>query len=311
MSDSSIKGLHHVTAICGDPRVNHRFYTGTLGLRLVKRTVNFDDPGTYHLYYGDGAGTPGTILTFFPWVGAPRGRSGAGMAAATAFRTGESSLGWWKKRLEDAKVAVQGPLSRLGETYLALEDPDGLLLEIVAAGPSGVPGAWAASPVPPEHALLGFHTVTLSEADGVPTRTLVVSEMGFREVGSEGGRRRFQAPGAGPASYLDVVSAAGARAGSLGRGTVHHVAFRVPDDGAQETWRAALLKAGHHVSPVMDRSYFHSIYYREPGCVLFEIATDNPGFAVDEPAATLGEALMLPAQYEEDREKIAALLPPL
>src|SRR5208282_231928 len=165
MSKSAIKGLHHVTALCSDPRANHRFYTGVLGLRLVKRTVNFDDPGTYHLYYGDGAGSPGTILTFFPWLGMSRGRPGAGQEVATAFRTGAGSLEWWKRRLEDSKVTVRGPVTRFGESVIEFGDPDGLGLEIVAAaGPLAATAEWGKSPVAPEHALRGFHTVTLSEA---------------------------------------------------------------------------------------------------------------------------------------------------
>jgi glyoxalase family protein len=312
MSKSSINGLHHVTALCSDPRANHRFYTGVLGLRLVKRTVNFDDPGTYHLYYGDGAGSPGTILTFFPWMGMPRGRPGAGQAVATAFRTGEGSLEWWKRRLEEAKVAVRGPVRRFSESVLEFSDPDGLGLEIVAAaGPVPAAAAWGRSPVPAEHALRGFHAVTLLEAAREATDAVVAGLMGYRMIGEEKGRVRYQAPGDEIAGLLDIVAQPGGRPGLQGAGTVHHIAFRVADDTAQLGWSKKLTGAGLGVSPVMDRSYFHSIYYREPGGVLFEIATNGPGFTVDEPADSLGEKLKLPGQYEAARAEIEGALPAL
>jgi glyoxalase family protein len=309
---ASIRGLHHVTALCSDPRANHRFYTGVLGLRLVKRTVNFDDPGTYHLYYGDGAGSPGSIMTFFPWLGMPRGRLGAGQAVATAFRTGENSLEWWKRRLEDAQVAVRGPVTRFGTSVIEFSDPDGLGLEIVAA--AGAPTStaeWGRSPVPPEHALRGIHAVTLVEASRDATDAVVAGQMGYSMIGEEAGRFRYQAPGGESASVVDVVVQPGGRPGLQGAGTVHHIAFRVADETVQLGWREKLIRSGLNVSPVMDRSYFHSIYYREPGGVLFEIATNTPGFATDENAETLGEKLMLPAQYESARLQIERSLPPL
>jgi glyoxalase family protein len=294
MGKSTINGLHHVTAICGHPKTNHRFYTGVLGLRLVKRTVNFDDPGTYHLYYGDGAGSPGTILTFFPWVGVPRGHKGTGQTVATSFRTGESSLDWWKKRLEASSVQVKGPTRRFDESVIEFEDPDGMGLEIVsAAGALPATAAWTASPIPPEHQLRGFHAVTLSETNSASTESVVLAP---------------QAPYGG---LLDIEVPVGGKRGTQGTGIVHHIAFRVTDDTAQVGWQEKLARSGLGVSPVMDRSYFHSIYYREPGGVLFEIATDVPGFATDEPAASLGENLMLPAQYEGRRAQIERDLPPL
>jgi glyoxalase family protein len=313
MSKASITGLHHVTALCSDPRVNYRFYTGVLGLRLVKRTVNFDDPGTYHLYYGDGAGSPGTILTFFPWLGMPRGRLGAGQAVATAFRTADGSIGWWKRRLEDAKVSVRGPVTRFGESVIEFADPDGLGLEIVAAaGEPPATAVWEGSVVPNEHALRGFHAVTLSEAARESTDGVVAGQMGYEMMGEEKGRFRYRASGGGVAALLDIIlMQPGGRPGLQGAGTVHHVAFRVGDETAQLGWRERLTRAGLNVSPVMDRSYFHSIYYREPGGVLFEIATDGPGFATDEKAESLGERLMLPAQYEAARAQIERDLPAL
>jgi glyoxalase family protein len=312
MDPSSISGLHHVTAFCGDPPANHRFYTGVLGLRFVKRTVNFDDPGTYHLYYGDGAGSPGTVLTFFPWVGVPPGRKGTGQAVATAFRVSEGSLEWWKKRLDESNVPVRGPSARFGETFIEFEDPDGLALEIVAA-PGSLPPTvpWKNASVPLEHALRGFHTVTLSEAEIGLTHALVTEVMGLRLVGDERGRRRYEASKGGLASFLDILNARSGRPGFQGNGMIHHIAFRVADDAAQAHWRAKLIELGYNVSPVMDRTYFHSIYYREPGGVLFEIATDVPGFASDETMESLGEKLMLPAQYEGRRAEIVRQLPPL
>jgi glyoxalase family protein len=312
MSKSSIKGLHHVTALCSDPRANHRFYTGVLGLRLVKRTVNFDDPGTYHLYYGDGAGSPGTILTFFPWMGMPRGRQGAGQAVATSFRAGEGSLEWWKRRLVTAKVPVRGPVRRFEENAIEFSDPDGLGLEIVAAaGPLPATVEWGKSPVPPEHALRGFHAVTLLEAARDATDAVVAGQMGYRMIGDEKGRFRYQAPEGDTAALLDILIQPGGRPGLQGAGTVHHIAFRAADETAQLGWKERLVRSGLSVSPVMDRSYFHSIYYREPGGVLFEIATDGPGFAADEPPETLGEKLKLPAQYEAARAEIERALPVL
>jgi glyoxalase family protein len=312
MSKASIKGLHHVTALCSDPRANHRFYTGVLGLRLVKRTVNFDDPGTYHLYYGDGAGSPGTILTFFPWMGMPRGRQGAGQAVVTSFRTGEGSLEWWKQRLEEAKVAVRGPVRRFSESVIEFSDPDGMGLEIVAAaGPLPVTVEWGNSPVPPEHALRGFHAVTLLEAARDATDAVVAGQMGYRMIGEEKGRFRYRAPEGDTAALLDILVQPGGRPGLQGAGTVHHIAFRAGDETVQLGWKEKLARSGLSVSPVMDRSYFHSIYYREPGGVLFEIATDGPGFATDEPAESLGEKLKLPAQYEAARAQIERALPAL
>jgi glyoxalase family protein len=312
MGKATINGLHHVTAICGHPKTNHRFYTGVLGLRLVKRTVNFDDPGTYHLYYGDGAGSPGTILTFFPWVGVPRGRKGTGQAVATSFRTGEASLEWWKKRLEANSVQVKGPTRRFDESVIEFEDLDGMGLEIAsAAGSPPATAAWTASPIPTEHQLRGFHSVTLSEAHSGSTESVVVGQMGYRLVAEENGRRRFRASEAPYAGLLDIEVPPDVRRGSQGAGIVHHIAFRVTDDTAQVGWQEKLARSGLGVSPVMDRSYFHSIYYWEPGGVLFEIATDNPGFATDEPVASLGEKLMLPAQYEGRRSQIERDLPSL
>lgn len=309
---NDIEGLHHVTAICGDPQPNYDFYVGTLGLRLVKKTVNFDDPGSYHLYYADGAGTPGSVLTFFPWPDLPSGRDGTGQAGAVAFATDEAGLDYWEKRLTERGVELRGPLERFGEPYIEFADPDGMRVEIVATAARGdafIP--WTGSSVPPGMQLRGFHSVTLLEAGYELTQALLVHQMGWTLEKEFGGRFRYRAPGGGPASQVDVLCQPGGRHGLPGTGTVHHVAFRVADEAAQREWREKLLRLGHKLSPVIDRNYFHSIYYREPGGVLFEIATLPPGFAVDELPETMGSGLMLPSQYEHLRERIELRLPRL
>jgi len=306
-----ITGLHHVTAICGDPQRNHAFYTGVLGLRLVKKTVNFEDPHAYHLYYGDGAGTPGSVLTFFPYAGLPPAREGTGQVGATAFATDEAGLAYWQARLQENQVEVRGPMQRFDEVYIEFTDPDGLRLEIAVADAAAAFQPWLPSPVPPVRQLRGFHCVTLAETSFELTQALLTHQMGWTLLRQSAGRLRYQAPGGGPASLVDVLWQSGARHGLPGNGTVHHVAFRVGDNAAQLAWRQTLLDFGQKVSPVKDRTYFHSIYYREPGGVLFEIATDGPGFAVDEPAEALGTALKLPPQYEPMRRQIETTLPPV
>ena len=299
-------GIHHVTAITADAQKNIDFYCGVLGLRLVKLTVNFDDPGSYHLYYGDGSGSPGTIMTFFAWPGAPRSRVGPPQVTAIAFAAPAQSLDYWTARLKSHEVTSA---DRLGERAIRFADPDGIALEIAAIeSPLGTP--WARGGVPPEHAIRGFHGVTLSEEGYESTAKVLTELMGFTAAGSEGNRFRYRAgTGNGFASTVDLLCTPDARHGGMGAGVVHHVAFRTPDDAQQTAWRTNIVKAGLNVSPVMDRNYFHSIYYREPGGVLFEIATDNPGFAVDEPADRLGTKLMLPAQYERFRGEIERVLP--
>ncbi len=306
-----LTGLHHVTAVAGDPRRNVAFYTGVLGLRLIKRTVNFDDPSTYHLYYGDSVGTPGSVLTFFPWAGVRRGRPGNGQVFATAFSVPAGSLPFWTARLLAHGVAAAAPVARLGDEVLAFTDPDGLVLELVA---TAAPDARAAHPHPEisaAHGIRGFHSVTLAVIDAARTAALLTGPMAHRLVGTEAGRTRYTVAAAGPGTYVDLLVDPSVPRGVPGAGTVHHLAFRTPDYATQSAARRILTDLDHHVSPVMDRNYFHSIYYREPEGVLFEIATDRPGFTVDEPLATLGTALKLPAQYESRRAEIEASLPSL
>lgn len=311
MSTKTITGVHHVTAISGNAQRNHDFYTGLLGLRLVKKTVNFDDPGTYHLYYGDGAGSPGSILTFFPWDNMPSGREGTGLVSATAFAASEAGLAYWQKRLAENKVEVRGPMERFGEVYVEFEDPDGMKIEIVIGDQSSAFKPWKDSPVPAEMQFQGFHSVTLSESGYERTHALLTHQMGWKLLKEASGRFRYQAPGGGPASLVDITCQPGGRHGLQGSGTVHHVAFRVQDDAAQIEWRKKLVDLGYDLSPVKDRTYFHSIYYREAGGILFEIATDTPGFAFDEPSEMMGSGLMLPRQYESMRSQIEKFLPPL
>ena len=299
-----IPGIHHITAIAGDPQRNIDFYTGTLGLRLVKLTVNYDDPGTYHLYYGDGIGRPGTILTFFPWRGVPQGRSGAGEATTVAFSIPGNSLDYWKERLNAGE-----PLSRFNERYLRVADPDGMQVELVAAAAPATRPGWSEGAIPQEHAIRGIFGTALSVARLDGTKRLLAETMGFRETGRDGDRLRFEAGDGGPGGIVDLMESR--QRGQQGAGSIHHIAWRTPDDHDQTAWRNHLVKAGMQVTPIIDRTYFHSIYYREPSGVLFEIATDPPGFAVDEPLESLGSKLVLPAWLEGQREELLRSLPAL
>ena len=303
-------GIHHVTAIAGDPRGNVDFYTRVLGLRLVKKTVNFDDPGTYHLYYGDEVGHPGTIMTFFPWPDAARGRRGVGQVTTTSFAVPPASLGYWSQRLKAHRVPVE-PAAAFGEDALAFDDPDGLKLELVGeADGTDRPGR-SGGPVPAEHAVRAFSHVTLVEQGFDATAKLLVDVMGFRRTAESGNRFRFMLGAGGAATRVEVRCTPDAPPGRIAVGTVHHVAWRVAGPTEQREWRERLVGRGLDVTPVLDRSYFRSIYYREPGGVLFEIATDPPGFTVDEPPDRLGTALQLPPWLEPYRARIEAALPPL
>jgi glyoxalase family protein len=305
-----IAGIHHVTAMAGEPQANVDFYTGILGLRLVKKTVNFDDPGTYHLYYGDEVGHPGTIMTFFPWPLARRGVQGAGQATVTAFSVPEGSLGYWTERLRRLDVAFDDPKPRLGEEVLTVLDPDGLRLELVARAGDGRQG-WRGGPVPADKAIRGFDGVTLTEWNLDVTQEVLAGTMGFRRVGEEGNRVRFEVGPGGAGTRVDVLASPSAARGHVSAGTVHHVAFRAADEADQLAWREAIDDSGLHVTPVLDREYFHSIYFREPGGVLFEIATDPPGFTRDETVESLGSGLKLPPWLEPSRDRIEAALPPI
>jgi catechol 2,3-dioxygenase-like lactoylglutathione lyase family enzyme len=304
-------GIHHITAIAGDPQRNLDFYAGTLGLRLIKVTVNFDDPGTYHLYYGDEVGHPGSILTFFPWPGGRPGRQGTGQAGAVSFAIAPASLGFWIERLLASGVKHEGPARRFDEQVLGFKDPDGLLLELVATPRVADVAPWSEGPVPAEHAIRGFHGTTLWEDGDTGSAAFLTRTMGFEPVGEEGSVLRFQSAGAGTGTVVDLRRAPGFWRGAGGLGTVHHVAFRAATDADQVAKRAEIEAQGVGITPVIDRQYFHSVYFREPGGVLFEIATDGPGFTIDEPLPELGTHLKLPPMYEPSRSQIERALPPL
>lgn len=302
-------GIHHVTAIAGDPRRNVDFYGGVLGLRLVKKTVNFDDPDTYHLYYGDRVGSPGTIMTFFPWGNAPRGRIGAGQLTVTSFSVPRDSLGFWMQRLVERGIRFEKPKERLGETVLTFEDPDGLRVELVAADDPRE--GCSDGSVPAERSVRGLHHATLLVEHSGRTADLLTQSLGFSRMDSEEGRTRYAAKEGGPGALVDVSDGTGFPDGSTGIGTVHHVAFRVSGEDELLAAREEVERLGYDVTPVRERRYFRSIYFREPGGVLFEIATEAPGFTVDESEEHLGEELKLPPQHEPRRERLQKTLPPL
>jgi glyoxalase family protein len=306
-----LPGIHHLTAIASNPAANAAFYTEVLGLRLVKKTVNFDDPSTYHLYYGDDAGTPGTILTFFPWPNARQGTPGVGQVTAFAFQVPTGSLQFWRKHLGSAGLLIADQGTRFGENFIAVQDPDQFVLEFIETAEAAAITPARGATIPAEHALQGFHGATLSLEAQEQTGTVLTELMGAQLIGNEGNRFRYFL-GDGPSrARVDLLCLPAGRSGTGGTGIVHHIAWRTPDDASELTARAELVTAGLNVSPVIDRNYFHSIYYREPGGVLFEIATDPPGFAVDEPPETIGSKLMLPEWLEPHRPVLEATLPPL
>ena len=303
----AIPGLHHVTAISGPPQANVDFYVGTMRQRLVKRTVNFDAPDTYHLYYGDRTGSPGTILTFFPFADAGPGRAGPGMASAVAYRVPPGGLEAWMVRLAEDAIDFAGPADRFGERMIALTDPDGLSIELIeAAGPKGADG---------DGAPVDDHAVTLWPSDPVPTARLLTGLFGYKEAEREASdgteRLRFRSPAGGRGAVVDLIRLDAPSIGRQGAGSIHHVAFRAESRAIQGEWRERVADVGLDVTPVIDRQYFESIYFREPGGILFEIATDPPGFAVDEAEAELGTHLKLPPQHERHRAEIERVLPPI
>ena len=306
-----LPGLHHITAIAGDPQRNLDFYTGVLGLRLVKITINYDDPGSYHLYYGDEAGSPGSILTFFAWLGGRRTAQGTGQATVTSFSVPEGSLGYWQERFEQNGIRSEKPVVRWNEESLIFFDPDGLQLELVAHHGAEEREAWQNGGIPLQYATRGFYSVTLALRDSTRTTKLLTETMGFQLLREEGKRARLVAGENGTARTVDILTLPDVPQGGGGVGSVHHVAWRTPTDEDQDAWQNLLLAQRYQVSPVMDRQYFHSIYFREPGGVLFEIATDLPGFTADEPIETLGTTLRLPEWLEPHREKIQSGLQPL
>jgi glyoxalase family protein len=331
-------GIHHITAIAGDPQPNLDFYIETLGLRLVKRTVNFDDPGSYHFYFGDNIGSPGTIITFFPWPGARRGVRGSGQVTTVSFAVPHNSIAFWKERLRANHVIAEEIAGRFGNVALRFLDPDGLLLELIASvnkervipGPAAAEsrdanevtfkasstgslpafaqGYGAAGDSAQDDGIGGFAAPTLEVRKPEKTEDLLTEILGFEFVGEENNRRRFRGSCSHASSEIDLVSSQ-AGFGQIAVGTVHHIAFRAADDDEQLRVREQLVARGLNVTPVIDRQYFHSIYFREPNGILFEIATDGPGFLIDESAEELGETLKLPPIYEEKRAEIERVLP--
>lgn len=316
-----ILGIHHITAIASDPQRNVDFYTSVLGLRLVKLTVNFDDPGTYHIYFGDKLGRPGTILTFFPWLSAPKGFRGTGQVITTSFLVPENSMDYWTNKLRAKNIPFKGPIKRFDdETVLTLYDPDGLEIELTAheSAKCRKDNVWNQGPTPEEYAIRGFYSATLSVDGYEYTASVLKNVLGFNMIREEGSRCRFQLTKEQSndkekdgANIVDVLCLPYTTRGYVGIGTVHHIAWRTPTDEQQLRLRHKIVQAGLNATPVIDRVYFHSVYFREPGGVLFEIATNPPGFAIDEKPQELGTHLMLPKWLEPARKDLENTLPPL
>jgi len=305
-----IQGIHHITAVASSPQENVDFYEQVLGQRLVKTTVNFDDPGTYHLYYGDLIGTPGTIMTFFPWLHMGRGRRGTGETAGVSYRIPAGSLGFWAERLARFGIDVQSVDEVFDEPSLQFEDPDGISLRLTESTLADEISPWTDGPVPGEHAIRGFHGVTLRLGSVERTAALLTDLLGYRPLGEHAAVYRYAAA-SDMAAFVDLEHDPKGAPGKFGAGSIHHVAFRTVDDDEQIEYQTHLRAAGQDVTPVRDRQYFHSIYFREPGGVLFEVATDAPGFAIDEPVDALGSSLKLPPWFEARRELIEGRLPPI
>ena len=307
---ASVPGIHHVTAITADVQKNVDFSVGVLGLRFIKKTVNFDVPDTYHLYFGDEVGTPGTAMTFFGWPHLPWGPQGTGQVLNVSFQVPPGSLEFWERRLGELGVQSTGS-RRFGADVLALRDPDGIQLELVGEASDERWRPWNQGPVEPANQIRGFHSVGLCLEEAAGSETFLTGTMGFREAGREPDRVRYRTGEGGPHALLEVLERPAAPRGQETTGTVHHVAWRATDDAHEIAWRETLLAEGRQVTAVIERKYFRSIYFREPGGVLFEIATDRPGFTVDEPVEALGSALQLPPQYEDRRENLDFNLPPI
>ena len=309
-SVATIPGIHHVTCITRDVQRCTDFYVSVLGLRFIKKSINQDLPDTYHIYFGDYLGTPGTAMTFFGWPTWPRQKVGSGQVTAVSFAVPAGALDWWGNRLDKLGVDHRR-VRRFGTDAVALRDADGIELELAGEASDERWKPWPDGPVDREHAIRGFHSVTLTVAEAAATFNLLTATMGFRKAGEEGARTRLETGAGGAHSILDVIESPEGPVGEESVGTVHHVAWRTPDAASQMGWREMLLRAGRNVTPVIDRWYFKSIYYREPGGVLFEIATDGPGFTVDEPAEQLGTTLSLPPWFQVRREQLDEILPPI
>jgi len=304
-------GIHHITAISSDPQGTLDFYSGLLGLRLVKKTVNYDDPGTYHLYFGDRRGSPGGILTFFPWgAGGGRGRRAAGQVSTIAFSIPAAAMDFWRARLSSFGLEIHGPVEGEHGVSIGFRDPDGLSLELVDAGSKPSSSSWDEA-VPEDRAILGFHSVTLSVRKPEHTAEVLRSALGFRALQETADSYLMAAVGRGLGGLAQVVADRSEGFGRMGAGVVHHIAWRAVDDAAQARLRSQVVAAGMDATPVIDRSYFRSVYFREPGGILFEIATDPPGFSIDESPDSLGSRLALPPWLEDERSSLEEALTPL
>jgi glyoxalase family protein len=309
--ENKVLGIHHITAIAGNAKRNYNFYTQVLGLRFIKKTVNFDDPGTYHFYFGDEVGSPGTILTFFPWENIAKGRQGAGMATEIGYSVPEKSLGFWTKRFKDSGIRVTGSGTRFGEEYISFEDPDGLPLSMIISASADQRKPWETAEVKSDMATRGFHNLTLSLTSAKETARVLTDVFDYTLFKQEGNRYRYLTRAVENASVIDLLENPDGPRGINAGGTIHHVAFRVKNEEALMHFREKVLQHGLSITPKIDRNYFFSLYFREPGGVLFELATDNPGFSVDEPVSELGTHLKLPARYEASRAEIEKVLPAL
>ena len=309
--NNNILGLHHITAIAGNAQQNLDFYTKVLGQRLVKKTVNFDDPGTYHFYFGNETGTPGTILTFFPWQNISKGKNGTGMATEISYTVPAGSLEFWKARFKQFNVPYEETIERFGDKVLRFSDPDGLQLSFVETPAADNRLPWETADIKKDAATKGFHSTTLTLKNIEATAKVLTDLLGYTLQAQEGNRYRFAVDTVENANIIDLLATPDGDRGHNAAGTNHHVAFRVANDDIQMALREKIVAAGHHITPKIDRDYFYSLYFREPGGVLFEIATDNPGFTVDEPLNELGTGLRLPKQYEPHRKEIEEVLPVL
>lgn len=309
--NNNIQGIHHITAIAGNAQRNYDFYTKVLGLRLVKKTVNFDDPGTYHFYFGNENGTPGTILTFFPWQGIQQGHTGTGMATEIGYAVPEGSLDFWTDRFSQFKVQHGTTAERLGELYLPFQDPDGLKLNLIIPKKADNRQAWETAEVKASNATKGFHSITLTLKNIKGTADILTEVFGYTLLEQDGNRYRYITTAVENAAIVDLVETPGEAAGIVAGGTNHHVAFRVANEEVLMAFREKILRRGINITPKINRDYFFSLYFREPGGVLFELATDNPGFTVDEPLDKLGTSLKLPVQYQPMRAEIEKALPEL
>lgn len=309
--EDKVSGLHHITAIAGNAKQNLDFYTKVLGQRFVKKTVNFDDPGTYHFYFGNETGTPGTVLTFFPWQNVRQGYNGTGMATNIGYSVPEGSLEFWTNRFKKLNVKHEELVEKFGEPHLPFQDPDGLKIDLVISGKEDNRKPWVTDEIKSDVATKGFHSVTLTLKRPEPTVAVLTGILGYHLLKQEGNHYRFITDSIDNANIVDLVIAPDVSAGLNAAGTNHHVAFRVKDDNILMDYREKVLSKGYNITPKIDRDYFYSLYFREPGGVLFELATDNPGFTKDESAGELGTHLKLPKQYESARGQIERVLPDL